>query len=433
MGNGLIIVCLVAIALAIFIGWKFKINIGLIAMVFAWIVGAMVMKIRVNDLVKSWPTNIIFFIITVSLFFNFALQNGTLDVISNRLLRMVRGKAWAVPWMIFFIGAIISMLGAGGATVALMAPIGFTMCAATGQSPVLVAMACGLAGQLGSDNPFNGQVGVIALGLIEGTGVASDMAFLYALRIWAYSAFKQVLVFAILYVIFKGYKGKDFSMNEPAKEFTSVHKKTLLVTLIAMLVIVIPKVINTYAPNPTWKFISGLVEPQIVMVAASVVLILMKVGDERKAIKALPVNTILLIAGVTMLMSVAKEAGLIDVLSAWVSTNLPAWLVIPAMVAIAGFLSLFSGGISVVCPVLFPMIPGIAAATGLSASALFSATYVGAMSTSSSPFSTGGGQTLGIASEEIKDKVFYGMLFSTFLCWAICIVFGLIGGFNILG
>ena len=26
-------------------------------------------------------------------------------------------------------------------------------------------------------------------------------------------------------------------MNEPAKEFTSVHKKTLLVTLIAMLVI----------------------------------------------------------------------------------------------------------------------------------------------------------------------------------------------------
>ena len=429
-----IIMVLIAIAVSIAIGWKMNINIGIIAMCFAFIIGYFFMDMSMMDIIKAWPTTIIFFILIVTFFFNFALQNGTLEVLSDKLLHLVKGKAALVPWLIFIVGTIISMLGAGGATVVLLAPIGFALVATTGQSPILIAMACGLAGQIGSDNPFNGQVGVIALGLIQSAGdYSTDTAFLYQLHTWIYSAFKQVLCFGVLYVIFRGWRGKDVDMGEASKMFNPAQKKTLAVIIIALLVIMIPKMINTFAPSPTWGYISGAVDPQAVMAIAALVLIFMKVGDHKKAIRALPMNMILLIAGVTMLMGVAEQAGLIEMVAAWISTSVPNSLVGPALVLIAGFMSFFAGGISVVCPMLYPMIPSIAAATGLSAGSLFTICYLGAMSTSSSPFSTGGAQTLGLAPENVQDKVFKGMFACTFLVWAIVLAFSFTGFFYLLG
>ena len=62
-----------AIALAIFLGYKTKINTGLFCIVFAYIIGCFVMGLKPKQVIAYWPTNTMFVILSVSLFYNFAL------------------------------------------------------------------------------------------------------------------------------------------------------------------------------------------------------------------------------------------------------------------------------------------------------------------------------------------------------------------------
>ena len=99
------------------------------------------------------------------------------------------------------------------------------------------------------------------------------------------------------------------------------------------------------------------------------------------------------------------------------------------LVFIAGFLSFFSGGVSVVCPLLFPMIPAIVAQTGLSLPLVLGFTYVGATCTGTSPFSTGGAFTVSTAvNDEQRNKLFYGMIKSTLLRWVVVMLMSFIFG-----
>ena len=66
-----------AIALAIFLGYKTKINTGLFCIVFAYIIGCFVMGLKPKQVIAYWPTNTMFVILSVSLFYNFAAINGT--------------------------------------------------------------------------------------------------------------------------------------------------------------------------------------------------------------------------------------------------------------------------------------------------------------------------------------------------------------------
>ena len=79
---------------------------------------------------------------------------------------------------------------------------------------------------------------------------------------------------------------------------------------------------------------------------------------------------------------------------------------------IAAFMSFFSSTTGVVCPALFPLIPGIAAATGLNPIALFACTILGAQSSAISPFSSGGSLILGsYGNDEERNKLFNRLLF----------------------
>ena len=65
-----------------------------------------------------------------------------------------------------------------------------------------------------------------------------------------------------------------------------------------------------------------------------------------------------------------------------------------------------------VCPALFPLIPALAAATGLSPAALFTCTVLGAQSSAISPFSSGGSLILGsCGKEEERNSLFNRLLF----------------------
>ena len=76
-------------------------------------------------------------------------------------------------------------------------------------------------------------------------------------------------------------------------------------------------------------------------------------------------------------------------------------------------MSIFSSTLGVVAPLMFPMIPGFVAATGMSPSLFAVAIIIGAQSTSIAPFSTGGSLQLGSSGleGEEQDKFYNELLF----------------------
>ena len=72
-------IIILAIAVAIVLGYKTGINTGLFCMVFAYIIGCFVLGLKPKEVIAFWPTNTMFVILSVSLFYNFAAINGTLE------------------------------------------------------------------------------------------------------------------------------------------------------------------------------------------------------------------------------------------------------------------------------------------------------------------------------------------------------------------
>ncbi|KGE54283.1 dicarboxylate carrier MatC family protein [Streptococcus pyogenes AA216] len=72
-----------AIALAIGIGYRTKINIGLLAIAFSYLIATTLMGLSPKELLHFWPTSLFFTIFSVSLFYNVATTNGTLDVLAS--------------------------------------------------------------------------------------------------------------------------------------------------------------------------------------------------------------------------------------------------------------------------------------------------------------------------------------------------------------
>ena len=65
------IIIILSIALAIFLGYRTKINTGLFCIVFAYIIGCFVMGLKPKQIIGFWPTSTMFVILSVSLFYNF--------------------------------------------------------------------------------------------------------------------------------------------------------------------------------------------------------------------------------------------------------------------------------------------------------------------------------------------------------------------------
>lgn len=70
---------ILAIFVAVIIGYKTGFNTGFFAIVFAYLIGGFVMGMTPKDIIGGWPVSTMFVIFSVSLFYNFALSNGTLE------------------------------------------------------------------------------------------------------------------------------------------------------------------------------------------------------------------------------------------------------------------------------------------------------------------------------------------------------------------
>lgn len=404
-----------AIVVAVALGYKTKINIGLFAIAFAYLIGCFGMGLSPSEVIGMWPVKIFFIIFSVCLFYSFATVNGTLEKLSEHLIYRCRSVPQLLPFAVFFTATVISAMGAGYYTVlAFMAPITLMLCQRTGMSLIVGGMAVNY-GALSGANFMSSQSGIIFRGLMTNAGLSDNDAFINAIGIFASTLIIPLLVisaFVFLTQQGRAMKTSVFDVSEPTP-LNREQKITLWLTLAMMAIVLAAPIAHIALPaNATISFINAKMDIGLIASIFSVIALLLKLGDERKAMASVPWGTLIMICGVGMLISVAIKAGTIDVLASWIGGSIPPVLVPLVFGIVAAFMSLFSSTLGVVTPALFPMVLPIASALGLEPMVLFIAIVVGAQATSISPFSSGGSLILGsCTSEQSRASLFPQLLF----------------------
>lgn len=408
-----------AIFLSIALGYKTKINTGFFAIAFAYLIGCFGLNLKPSAIIRLWPVTTMFVIFAVSIFYNFALVNGTLEKMSKYLLYSCRKFPGLLPFALFLVATILASIGAGYFTVlAFMAPVTLLICDEAKMDKAVGAVAVN-CGALVGGNFMTSNLGVIFIGLIgdvtNGSKAGADISpFNVSFTIFACS-----FVFALIYIACLRYipkanrnigEGVTFEKPEP---LDAKQKTNLNLMMLMMFVVLIFPIMHIIMPDAKMiTMINSKIDVGLVAIVFSIIALLLNLAPQKDVIAKIPWNTIIMICGVGMLIQVAIKAGTVKALAAWIGANIPTILVPIAFSIVGGFMSFFSSTTGVVCPALFPLIPGLSASTGIHATVLFVCTVLGAQSSAISPFSSGGSLILGgCANEEERNHLFNRLLF----------------------
>ncbi|MFC0336944.1 transporter, UIT1 family [Kushneria avicenniae] len=419
-----------AIVAAIALGYLTRINIGLFAIALAYVIGSFVMGMTPSEVINLWPLKLFFIIFSVCLFYSFAIVNGTLEKLAEHMMYRCRRFPHFLPYAIFGASTLISALGAGYYTVlAFMAPITLLLCRRTGLSLIIGSMSVNY-GALAGANFVSSQSGIIFRGLMTASGVPESTAFINGIGIFLSTAVIPLIVISG-FVFLAGNKramADAMAHIEAPAPLDRDQRTTLLLTLIMMAVVLVPPIAALIAPdNALVGYINARIDIGLVASVFAVIALLLRLGDERKAIASIPWGTLIMICGVGMLIAIAMKAGTIDLLASWISGSIPPVLVPVVFGVIAAMMSLFASTLGVVTPALFPIVLPIAQTLSIDPMIIFISIVVGAQATSISPFSSGGSLILGSCpNEESRTALFPKLLFRAApLGFVVALVFNL--------
>lgn len=403
---------LMALAVSIGLGYKTKNNIGFFTIAFAYLIGCFGMGLKPSEVIELWPVKIFFIILSVTLFYNFALANGALEKLASHLLYKCRKFPQFLPLAIFFAATIIAGLGAGFYTVlAFMAPITLLLCKKTNMNMIIGGMAANY-GALAGANFMTSQSGIIFRSLMENTGISSQTAFSYSSGIFVLTLIIPIAVLGI-YTLWNRKSNSIVIEDQKPEPFDKKQKQSIFLIILMMSIVLVFPILHLVFPDvKTISFLNSKIDIAFLAITFSLISLLMKLADEKKVIALVPWGTLIMICGVGMLIALGVKLGIITTLSEWLANNVPVWVIPVLLCLISAIMSVFSSTLGVVAPTLFPIVPALALTSGLNPLVLFICIVVGAQSTAISPFSSGGSLIMASAPTDIdKTKFFNQLLF----------------------
>ena len=412
------VVSLLFLLLAIGLGFAKKINVGLVSLGLAFILGR-IGGVSDSVLFSGFPNKLFLTLLGTMLFFSMLQNNHTLELLAQKIVALVGKRTFLIPIILYIVSFGLSAAGPGAIAVqSVMILFAVSLAVEMKASPLMMASMAYLGAVGGTASPI-ALTGIIISDITEEMGITgiSGQVFLgvgIANMIWA----------IILYIFFKGYRLKT-DENILMKEIPKFDRgqKIGVLAIAALIILVVG-----------FQFDVGLVS-----FILSLLLILFKIADEKSAVKKLPWSTTILICGVSVLMSAIQEMGGIQLLADMLSSMMSPRTASPLIGLTAGIMSWFSSANGVVFPALVPTIPDIVNGVGgdVTVVEMIMATVVGATFTGISPFSTGGSLTLAAfaqetnASEKEQQSTFLKLILLSAVGVLEAVIFALIGGFRL--
>jgi di/tricarboxylate transporter len=339
---GLPLLSIVTFAVAILLSCFTPVNVGLISVAFAFVVGVGFGDMAPRDVAAGFPSGLFLILVGVTLFFSQANANGTLDRIAKTSVRLARGNPGWIPIVLFALASILASIGAGNiAATAMLAPIAMRVAAQARISAFLMTLMVATGANCGALSPF-APTGIIANGLMERIGITG-----VALSTFATNFVAEAFVALVGYFLLGGGKllaqGGSTSANEEALPPLVWQQKLTLVLIAAWILGVL---------------VLGVDVGMGAFVAAAI-LTLSRAADEEQAIRGLPWGTILMVSGVTVLIALLEKTGGMDLFTQILARVSSPSNVTGVIAFVTGLISVYSSSSGVVLPAFLPTIPGL--------------------------------------------------------------------------
>src|SRR3972149_1177480 len=167
-------VSLISLVVAIVAGIAWRVNVGLLCLAFAYLVGVGSGKLTASQGPAGFPTSLFLVLVAIMVLFAQAQVNGTLNKLARHGIRLARGNVGMVPIVFFGLTVAIAVMGAGNiAGIALMAPVAMAAASRLGISAFLMTIMVGNAANAGAYSPV-APTGVVANELMIRAGIVGQ-------------------------------------------------------------------------------------------------------------------------------------------------------------------------------------------------------------------------------------------------------------------
>src|SRR5687767_2828918 len=102
-----------ALVLAVGLSCTNAVNVGVLSLTLAWLIGVYLGGMPAETVLEGFPTPLLVTLLGVTLLFSIAECNGTLPRLTERAVRLCRGRTVLLPILFFFLGMIVSTIGPG--------------------------------------------------------------------------------------------------------------------------------------------------------------------------------------------------------------------------------------------------------------------------------------------------------------------------------
>jgi di/tricarboxylate transporter len=333
-----------ALLLAVTLSCVTTINVGLLSLALAMLVGVYAGGMSLNAVLDGFPVPLLVTLVGITLLFSIAESNGTLARITAYAVRLCRGHAGAIPVMFFVLGFVISTIGAGATpTSALLAGPAMAVAARAGVPPLLMVIMTGNGALAGTLSPF-APTGVVAHGVMARIGLGGVEWTTFGLNALAH-AVVGIGGFIVLggWRLFSSQAGSAQAPEPAAGPFETRHWLTSIG--IALLIVLVAGF--------------GL-DVGLVALVLAVALTLARACDEQKAIKAMPWSVILMVTGVTVLVAMMQETQGLSLITSGIARLSTSTTITPIVAFGTGLVSVYSSTSGVVLPAFLPMAPELA-------------------------------------------------------------------------
>ena len=433
-----------ALAIAIIVSCTIRLHVGFLAISLAWVVGVYVAGMSAAEVMGGFPTRLFLTLAGVTLLFSQAQANGTLDLIAHKAVLLCRGNVGVMPMMFFLLSFVLASIGPGNiAATALMAPMGMAVAGQVGIPAFLMAIMIGNGANAGSLSPI-APTGVIVNGVMDEIGLGG-----YEMSTYVNNMMAHLVVVFVAYFLLGGWRllGRYHAgaLVVPTREGSGGDAGGTGGAGGAARDAAAPGggASGGGAPDGAGDFqrrhwiTIGVIGTLLVGVilfdvnvglgayACAIVLALLKAGDESAAVKIMPWRVIMMVCGVTVLISVLDATGGLELFTRVLAGVSTANTVTAVMAFTTGFISIYSSTSGVVLPAFLPTVPGLAAQVGgVEPLAIASAMNVGAHLVDVSALSTLGALCMASAPKHEDSR----KLFNKLMAWGLSMT--VVGGFT---
>ena len=338
-----------ALVTALTLSCTTRVNVGIMSLAFAWIVGVYVAGFSVADVMSGFPARLFLTLAGVTLLFSMATVNGTLERVAARAVLLCRGRTGLIPIMFFFLGLGLATIGPGNiGTTALLAPTAMAVAFRRRRAALPDGHHGGAAGRRRVGSRLSPPTGVIVNGVMDRIGLSGVewQTYLNNLEAHTILAFGAYFVFGGWRLLVSGHRGGDQS-ESPTGAFELQHWLTL---------------------GAIGGLLVGVVgfgtDVGMTALTGAALLSLSRATNEQQAIRGMPWGVILMVCGVTVLIRIMERTQGIDIFTSLLVRLSTPETATGVVAMVTGVVSIYSSTSGVVLPAFLPTVPGLAEGLG---------------------------------------------------------------------